>query len=78
MKNDFSVDFFSDSKYEELTAEISYRGQILCQINVDKGPDLVEVEFFSDSRVLQESVEMKFPLDVFINVLNETKLELLA
>lgn len=78
MKNDFSVDFFSDSKYEELTVEISYRGQILCQINVDKGPDLVEVEFFSDSRVLQESVEMKFPLDVFINVLNETKLELLA
>ncbi|QXX83307.1 MULTISPECIES: hypothetical protein [Providencia] len=78
MKNDFSVDFFSDSKYEELTAEISYRGQILCQINVDKGPDLVEVEFFADSRVLQESVEMKFPLDVFINVLNATKLELLA
>ncbi|ENN8378890.1 hypothetical protein ACK2MR_06815 [Providencia hangzhouensis] len=78
MKNDFSVDFFSDSKYEELTAEISYKGQILCQINVDKGPNLVEVEFFADSRVLQEPVEMKFPLDIFISILNETKLELLT
>lgn len=75
MKSDFSVDFFSDSRYEALTAEISYKGQILCQINVDKGPNLVEVEFFFDSRLLQESVEMKFPLDVFISVLNETKLE---
>ena len=46
MKSDFSVDFFSDSRYEALTAEISYKGQILCQINVDKGPNLVEVEFF--------------------------------
>lgn len=78
MKSDFSVDFFSDSRYEELTAEISYKGQILCQINVDKGPTLVEVEFFPDSRLLQESVEMKFPIDVFISVLNETKLELLS
>ncbi|EMI5491320.1 hypothetical protein REJ26_002443 [Providencia stuartii] len=77
MKNDFSVDFFSDSRYEKLTAEISYKGQILCQINKDKGPNEVEIEFFNDSRLLAEEVEMKFPLDVFISILNETKLELL-
>nr|ELR5111999.1 hypothetical protein [Providencia stuartii] len=78
MKNDFSVDFFSDSRYEELTAEISYKGQILCLINKDKGPNEVEIEFFNDSRLLVEEVEMKFPLDAFISILNETKLELLS
>lgn len=78
MKNDFSVDFFSDSKYEELTAEISYKGQILCQLNKDKGENSVEVEFFNDSRLLPESVEMKFSLDEFITILEETKRSLLS
>lgn len=74
----FEVVFFSDSHYEELTAEISYRGQILCQLNQDKGADAVEVEFFADSRLLAESIEMKFPLDEFIKVLTETKADLLS
>lgn len=74
----FEVVFFSDSHYEELTAEISYRGQILCQLNQDKGADAVEVEFFADSRLLAESVEMKFPLDEFIKVLTETKADLIS
>ncbi|MFW5389059.1 MULTISPECIES: hypothetical protein [Yersinia] len=74
----FEVVFFSDSQYEELTAEISYRGQILCQLNQDKGADAVEVEFFADSRLLAESVEMKFPLDEFIKVLTETKADLIS
>ncbi|CAD5543007.1 hypothetical protein KDF03_004040 [Escherichia coli] len=78
MKSDFSVDFFSDSRYEELTAEISYKGQILCQLNKDKGANAVEVEFFTDSRLLPESIEMKFSLEEFICILNEAKLELLA
>lgn len=78
MDNDFELDFFSDSRYEELTAEISYRGQILCQLNQDKGKEAVEIEFFSDSRLLSESVEMKFPLDTFINVLANAKAELIA
>ncbi|EGZ3996732.1 hypothetical protein AIA08_004624 [Salmonella enterica subsp. enterica serovar Wichita] len=78
MKSDFSVDFFSDSRYEKLTAEISYKGQIVCQLNKDKGENAVEVEFFTDSRLLSESVEMKFLLDEFIAVLNEAKLDLIA
>ncbi|MEM0571853.1 hypothetical protein [Salmonella enterica] len=78
MKSDFSVVFFSDSRYEELTAEISYKGQIVCQLNKDKGENAVEVEFFTDSRLLSESVEMKFLLDEFIAVLNEAKLDLIA
>lgn len=78
MKSDFSVDFFSDSKYEELTAEISYKGQILCQINKDKGANAVEIEFFTDSRLLPEPIEMKFPFYEFICVLNQAKLDLLS
>lgn len=78
MVNVFEVDFFSDSRYEELTAEISYKGQILCQLNQDKGADAIEIEFFADSRLLAQSVEMKFPLDEFINVLNATKADLIG
>ncbi|WNJ81576.1 hypothetical protein RJE46_10230 [Cedecea neteri] len=78
MSNVFEVDFFSDSRYEELTAEISYKGQILCQLNQDKGADAIEIEFFADSRLLAQPVEMKFPLDDFIHVLNATKADLVS
>lgn len=78
MNSDFNVDFFSDSRYEELTAEISYKGQILCQINKDKGDNAVEIEFFTDSRLLPESINMKFPLDEFISILNQVKSDLLT
>ncbi|PSS46281.1 hypothetical protein C6560_21905 [Enterobacter sp. FS01] len=78
MSNGFEVDFFSDSRYEELTAEISYRGQILCQLNKDKGVDSIEIEFFSDSRVLPETIEMKFPVDDFLKILMQTKEELIG
>ncbi|MBZ0058224.1 MULTISPECIES: hypothetical protein [unclassified Leclercia] len=78
MSNEFEVDFFSDSRYEELTAEISYRGQILCQLNKDKGVDSIEIEFFSDSRILPETVEMKFPVDDFLKILMQTKDELIG
>jgi hypothetical protein len=73
MHTDFEIVFFSDSHYEELTAEITYKGQILCQLNKDKGIDNIEVEFFSDSRLLAEEVAMKLPLDEFLSVLTEAK-----
>ncbi|HGG9108905.1 hypothetical protein [Enterobacter cloacae] len=78
MSNGFEVDFFSDSRYEELTAEISYKGQILCQLNKDKGIDSIEIEFFSDSRILSEAVEMKFPVDDFLKILMQTKDDLIG
>ncbi|WP_118986681.1 hypothetical protein [Photorhabdus sp. CRCIA-P01] len=77
MRTDFNVDFFSDNKYEELTVEISYKNQILCQINKDKGIEHIEVEFFPDLRILSEQVELKFPLDEFIELLIETKKDLI-
>ncbi|MBF7981493.1 MULTISPECIES: hypothetical protein [Rahnella] len=78
MVKTFDVDFFSDSRFEELTAEISYKGQILCQLNQDKGKHDIEIEFFPDSRILKERVEMRFPLDLFLKVLSDTKSELIS
>ncbi|GLR10654.1 hypothetical protein GCM10007905_33740 [Mixta theicola] len=46
MDNDFEITFFSDSKYEEITVEISYGGQILCQLKKVRGPYNIEIEFF--------------------------------
>lgn len=77
MRTDFDIVFFSDSRYEELTAEISYKDQILCQLNKDKGIDNIEVEFFADARMLAEQVAMKFPLNDFLSVLEEAKKDLI-
>lgn len=35
MNSDFGLTLFSDSKYEKITAEITYKDQILCQLNKD-------------------------------------------
>ncbi|OCG10898.1 hypothetical protein A9G09_12415 [Gilliamella sp. wkB292] len=78
MSTDFEIDFFSDNKYEEITIEISYKGQILCQLNKDKGISNIEIEFFFDSRILAKQVTPKFPLDEFINILNEAKQDLVT
>lgn len=78
ISNDFEIDFFSDNKYEEITVEVSYKGQILCQLNKDKGIDNIEIEFFFDSRILTEPVTPKFPLSEFINILNEAKQDLIT
>ena len=78
MSTDFEIDFFSDNKYEEITIEVSYKGQILCQLNKDKGIDNIEIEFFFDSRVLTEQVIPKFPLNEFISILNEAKQDLIT
>ncbi|QZX95648.1 hypothetical protein K6R05_18345 [Pantoea alfalfae] len=76
MNNDFEITFFSDSKYEEITAEITYKDQILCQLNKDKGPDNIEIEFFSDARVLAEQDKMKFSLSSFLQIIAEATEEL--
>ncbi|WP_338493579.1 hypothetical protein VRB95_04655 [Erwinia aphidicola] len=78
MNDNFDITFFSDSNYEKITAEISYKGQMLCQLNKDKGPENIEVEFFSDARILAEQNAMKFSLNSFLQILAETTEELKA
>jgi hypothetical protein len=78
MKSNFQIDYFSDSKYEYLTIEISFKGQVLCQLNKDKGVNNIEIEFFYDFRLIEEEVIFKFPLDEFLDVLNIVKKDLIS
>ncbi|NBM94019.1 hypothetical protein [Proteus sp. G2662] len=75
--SNFEIDFVSDNKYENITVEISYKKQILCQLNKDSGADNIEIEFFYDSRCLSEDVKHKFNLDNFMAILNSAKLDLI-
>ena len=75
---DFDIDFFSDTQYSKITIEISYKKQILCQINKDKGIGNIEIEFFYDLRMLEKQPELKFPLDDFINIISEAKKDLIS
>lgn len=77
MDSNFEIDFVSDNKYENITVEISYKKQILCQLNKDNGADKIEIEFFNDSWCLSENVKHKFLLDDFITILNTAKLDLI-
>lgn len=69
----FDISYFSDSNYEELTVEISFKEQLLCQLNKDKGTSAIEIEFFADMRLLPTNVAMKFSLDSFMEVLQESR-----
>lgn len=77
INSNFEINFVSDNKYENITVEISYKKQILCQLNKDNGADEIEIEFFNDSRCLSEDVMHKFNLDNFITILNSAKLDLI-
>lgn len=76
--NDFNVDYFSDTRYEKITIEISYKNQILCQLNKDKGNDNIEIQFFHEWRILPDQVIFIFPLEEFISLLNELKQDLIS
>lgn len=42
----FSVDFVSPVEFENLAAEISYGGQLICRIKDEHPAKLLEAEFF--------------------------------
>lgn len=71
MKSKFNVDYFSDSEYEDLTIEISFDGQILCQINQDKGKNNLEIEFFHQYYLEKKEHKFKFLLKDFMSVIDE-------
>ncbi|MDF7675791.1 hypothetical protein PT286_03460 [Neisseriaceae bacterium ESL0693] len=77
MNLDFQIDFFSDVKYEDITIEISFKGQLLCQFNKDNGIDNIEVEFFHDMRLSGQNVRLQFTLNEFMNILNEARQDLI-
>lgn len=76
--SDFSIDYFSEITFDFVTVEISYKGQILCRLNKERGPDSVEVDFACEQRVLADNEPLRFPLAEFLEVLSEAKQALLA
>lgn len=76
MKSKFNVDYVSDSQYEKLTIEISFDGQILCQINQDKGKENLEIEFFHQYYLNKNDYIFKFLLKDFLSIVDEAISEL--
>ncbi|MHC5226272.1 hypothetical protein [Ignatzschineria sp. LJL83] len=74
IKDDFTLDYFSDVNREEVMLEISYKGQMLCQLNKEKGVNNIEIEFYPFIRTSLEELEnMKFSLELFLEILEEAK-----
>lgn len=69
--NAFTIDFVSPVSYESLAVEISFNGQLLCQINKERGDGALEVEFFYGYRLLEAEVLLKFPVSDFLLVFNQ-------
>jgi hypothetical protein len=61
----FEVLRSSDVRYEKLTTEVQYKGEVIAQINQDKGVGNLELEIFAD---LKDSV-LRVPLDDFLESL---------
>ena len=66
---DFEILGFSDSRYEELTVEIQYKGEPIAQINQDQGVDRLEVEIFADLN----SAVLKVPFSGFLEAMTLAK-----
>lgn len=67
----FSIDFVSPASYENLAVEISFNGQLLCQISREREDGVLEVEFFHDYRMLDVEVPLKFSIHDFLLVFNQ-------
>jgi hypothetical protein len=78
MTSEFHIDFVTHDGYEYLAVEISFRGQRLCQMFRRKGDDAIEIEFVEDRLILTTPVLLRFPLDRFLEILEEGRKELLS
>ena len=67
----FEILRFSDTRYEEITVEIQYRGEAILQINKDLGIDKLEIELLS--AFVQDSFYPKFKLSDFLTVIDEAR-----
>lgn len=64
----FKIQLSSDCRYEQLTAEIYYAGDLICILNQDKGIDDVALEMFPRS---MKAKKITFPLNEFYQKLDE-------
>ncbi|WP_017298767.1 hypothetical protein [Nodosilinea nodulosa] len=71
MDSGFEIIRFSDSRYEKITVEISYKGEQIAQINKDRGNNLIEIEILVD--YITTSFSPKFLFNDFLDALNEAR-----
>lgn len=65
----FTVDFVCPVAFENLAAEISFQGQLICRIKSERADRMIESEFFFDYREPLRPVVI--PLDEFLRLINE-------
>lgn len=67
----FSLDFVSPVSYRNLAVEVSFDGQLLCEVRNERDDGQLEVSFFHDQRVLQKDVQMIFDVQTFLAVFTQ-------
>lgn len=71
LKSGFEILRYSDLSFEGMTAEIQYKGEQVAQINMDKGLNNLEIEFFTE--FVQSDFKPVFQVDDFLEAVNEAK-----
>lgn len=69
----FGIDFLGRLGYEFLMAEITFRGQCLCELDRENGVDAMRKTFVDDLYRLPQAVEMQFPLANFLIVVEKAR-----
>lgn len=67
----FSLDFVSPADFEQIAAEISFSGQLLCRIDREGSDRELRITFFPDLRLENLSADMRFPLRDFLAIVSE-------
>ncbi len=76
VKENLEVVFVDHADCECLLAQVWFKNIQLCEINKEKGNESMEVELLCNDP-LYNGLDIKFPLDDFIEALNVAKAELM-
>jgi hypothetical protein len=71
LESGFEILRFSDLDYDQMTAEIQFKGEQIAQINMDNGFENLEVEVFTE--FADPQFVPKFKVDDLIEAVNESK-----
>jgi len=77
VKENFEIIFRDRFECEHLLAQIRYKNIGICEINKEQGNDRMEVELLCNDP-LYNGLDIKFPLDDFVETLRVAKAELMV
>ena len=76
VKENFELVFRDRHDCEHLLVQVRFKDILLCEINKEKGNDHMEVEIFCNDPLYYQ-LDIKFPLNDFIEALSVAKTELM-